>query len=527
MIKGLSLIIFLAVLITGFYYLDITSSQNSSPFLLLLLTLFRMFFALLLSLAFGLFFGYLAARSSRAERLVIPVLDILQSVPIVGFFPLVFVLFLTTFPGLIGIELSCIFLIFTSMAWNLAFGVFESWKTRDPALDEVANSFGLTNKLKFLKVFLPSVSPTLIYNSILSWSIAWFFLLVSEVISVGNSTNYVHGVGSFLAFSAIQGNLPNTLIGLGLILSSVLFIYVFVWKPLLKWSKSYYLKPEKSIFIPRYYNDFYEFLGNFLSEAVKEVFEILFFFYDIIKPYRKKILYGLFYILILGSLYFVLQTAYYLFSYGFDSSLSSIPLAILYSFLRILIAYLLSLLWIFPVCFLIYKYKLSFFDVISQAISSLPASALFPLIALVFSGGILSEVGVIIMIMLGMMWYLFFNVLAGFNSIPSDLEEASKVFKLNSFLYFKRVLFPAVIPSLIVGSITAWGAGWNALVISEVASFGHTTYHQLGIGSLLVDSVAKGSQASTGVIIIVFVLVVLLLNKVVWKKLLSHKLRVN
>ncbi len=527
MIKGLFLIFSLAVLLVGFYYLDVNTTKDSSPFLLLFLTLLRMFFAFLLSLAFGIFFGYLAARSPRAEKLVIPILDVLQSVPIVGFFPLVFVLFLTNFPGVIGLELSCIFLIFTSMAWNLAFGVFESWKNRDIAFDEVSNSFGFTNKLKFLKVFLPSVSPTLIYNSILSWGIAWFFLLASEVITVGNSTNYAHGIGSFLAFNAIQGNLPNTLLGLGLILSSVLLIYIFVWKPLLKWSKSYYLKPEKSIFIPRYYNEFYEFLGTYFSEAIKEVFGIIFYFYDFVKPYRKKILYGLFYVLILSSLYFVIETVYYLFSSGFDSSLSSIPLALLYSFLRILAAYVLSLLWIFPVCFLIYKYKLSFFDVISQAISSLPASSLFPLIALVFSGGVLSEIGVIVMIMLGMMWYLFFNVLAGFNSIPSEIEEASKVFKLNPFLYFKRVLFPAVIPSLIVGSITAWGAGWNALVISEVAAFGHTTYHQLGIGSLLVDSVSKGSQASTGVIIIIFVLVILLLNKVVWKKLLKRKLRVN
>lgn len=519
--KGLLLIFLTAISLYLFYYYDSTATLNSSPFLLLLLTLFRMIVAFVISVCFGIFFGYLAARSSRAEKLILPLLDVLQSVPIVGFFPLIFVLFLSNSNNLLALEISSIFLFFTSMAWNLAFGVFESLKNRDNIYDEVSNTFGFTNKMKFLKVYLPLVSPKMIYNSILSWGIAWFFLLVSEVISIDNSTFYLKGIGSFLAVSYASGDFHSVYISLILILASVVFAYIFIWMPLLMWSKSYYLKSEKSMFLPRYYNDFYEFLGVFLSGALTDVFEIVFYFYELIKGFRKKILYGIFYLIIIGSLFFLGKTVYYLLNNGFDSSLSQLPLALLFSFLRILSAYFLSLLWIFPVCYLIHKYNFSFSDVFSQILSSIPASALFPLLILVFSGGFLGEIGVVLMIMLGMMWYLFFNVLAGFSSISSEVEEASQIFNLNPFLYFKRVVFPAIMPSLIVGSVTAWGAGWNALVVSEIVSYGSVSHQVLGIGSLMVDSIAKGSSGSTGVILIVFVLVIILLNKLVWKKLFN------
>ncbi len=526
----------------------------------------RMFFAFLLSLVFAITYGTGAAVSKRASEVMIPILDILQSVPILGFFPIVLVFFGDTLPYPVGVETAIIVLIFTSMAWNMAFGVYEALTTLPHDLIDATDVFGLKGWLKFLRLQLPATIPKLVYNSILSWTVGWFYLVASEVFTAYGKSYQRPGIGWYIYNAGLQGSIPGILIGLAALVTVVLLLDTFLWRPLSVWAERFRMDvvpagestPPPPAYVrlgwlprfPRIRRD----LGRAVAPVVQRwarAANRLDEFYThhtrIIKTVRRVDL-AMFLVIIALVLVLFIGYAASLVQGPLPYGTSEIPLAALGSLGRLAAAYLVCLAWTIPVAAWLGHSKRAskLLTPVIEVVASVPATALFPLIillavALVAGTGAQSEVAALVIIIFAMQWYLMFNILAGVRNIPADLEEASKVFGLHGWEYWKRVLLPGIMPSLLTGSITAWGAGWNALIVAEVIQFGPTTFqvsHGLGSvinvatfgGMLQGHSVAANNTELLYLAILFMVLVVLAMNKLLWRPLIkraSEKFRVE
>jgi NitT/TauT family transport system permease protein len=532
----------------------------------LLLSFLRMLGAYFASIVFAYIFGVIAARSAWGERIVLPVLDILQSVPVVGFFPAAITFFIGITQGhRIGVELSCMFLIFTSQAWNLGFSVYESLKSIPLENEEAVFSLGLNNSQRFFNLFVPASIPRLAYNSILSWSNGWFFLVACEIIAVGPVKYDLPGIGSFLARAAEDENLSLVLWGLLSLATLILMMDLLVWRPILAWSNRF--KQDMTS------NQDEEDVGFFLDlpKTISSKFAFLYepalrIIYALLFPVRwfaREVLFPIFWDLPAALFSGVwrefsqpvepwlrrtqrIRSAIGYFSLGFlvifsafyfwnwmkgpmPEVMRDIPLAILYSTGRIAVALVISFLWILPLIYFVWnrpKYK-NICTTIAQLGASLPATALFPLIVLVgikrMGGGM--DLATLILLTFAIQWYVLFNAIGGVALIPSELIDATKSFGLSNFQTFKRLVFPTIRPALITGAITAWGGGWNALVVSEYITVKDTVMKVKGLGALLSTSVYElGDARAITLCIGVMVAWILMLNLLMWQPLYHRNL---
>ncbi|MGQ9718439.1 MAG: ABC transporter permease subunit [Nitrososphaerales archaeon] len=521
-------------------------------------SLLRMLAAFLLSLTFAIPYGIIAARRARAEKILIPVLDVLQSIPILGFFPIAVLFFIAFFDGSrIGVELSAVFLIFTSMAWNLVFAVYEQVLSIPKDLEEASESFGVKGWTKIRRLYIPATVPKLVYNGIMSWAGGWYFLVAAEIISLGSKTYTLPGIGSFLADSAYRGDLGDAFLGLGALVAIILLIDVFVWRPLEVYARRFKydyvtaIEPSKEAvfplsrlidFLARYPRPLIHRLSNRLVTIFSNVFasmESLFtkihskmsenaiftkvFSYLMITAFFSVLTYELT-LLILKQGPLVVESFQLLFTEARTSQIvSSIPLAILLSIARLFVAYLIALGWTIPVAVKISKSPrlFNFFMPIFQTFAAVPATAFFPFIVVLLIGlPFGQELASILLILTGMQWYLLFNLIGGVKSISGDMEEAVKAFNVSGPIYWKRLLLPSIYPSLITGSITGWGGGWNALIVSEYIIFGGRVYSVLGIGAFL-DAAAYelGSVALILLCVSTMVITIFVINRLVWRRL--------
>lgn len=498
----------------------------------------RMLAAYFLSLIFSLAYGYKAATDARAEKILLPVLDVLQSVPILGFFPAAIYFFVNLFRGsILGIELASIFLIFTSQAWNMTFGFYESITTIPDELKEVADAYRVTGWRRFVKLYLPAGIPKLVYNSILSWSGGWYFLIAAEIITIGPVEYSLPGLGSYLIRTAEEGELGLTLAGLATLVAIITVMNTFIWHPLSTWAENFKYEFETGggRQLPKGwgYRLWYEAPvfrelrklmisgGSALGRALVSLGSRLpgrsYF------PWFGRIISWGFLLLLAYSLLRGLIALVILFLPPWHAEIFTIPQAIFYSFLRLLAAYILSLLWTLPVAIWMghnekaYNVLMPVFEVLA----SVPATALFPILVFLlvgFAGGM--ELAAVLLVLTGMQWYLLFNIVAGVKSIPKDMKEAAMVFGLKGFKYLRRVVFPALIPSLVTGSITAWGGGWNALIVSEYVVYAGQTYMAFGIGSLLDKAIyTTGNFQVIWSSLMAMVVVIVALNRFFWRKL--------
>lgn len=498
----------------------------------------RMLAAYFLSLIFSLAYGYKAATDARAEKILLPVLDVLQSVPILGFFPAAIYFFVNLFRGSIwGIELASIFLIFTSQAWNMTFGFYESITTIPAELKEAADAYQVTGWRRFLKLYLPAGIPKLVYNSILSWSGGWYFLIAAEIITIGPVEYSLPGLGSYLIRTAEEGELGLTIAGLLALVTIITIMNTFIWHPLSTWAENFKYEFEtgggrqlpkgwgyRLWYEAPIFRDLRKLIvsgGSALGKAMISLghkFPGRLYF-----PWVGRLIsWGLIFLLaysLLRGLIALIE----LFLPPWQAEIFTIPQAILYSFLRLLGAYILSLLWTLPVAIWIghneraYEVLVPVFEVLA----SVPATALFPIIVFLlvgFTGGM--ELAAILLVLTGMQWYLLFNLIAGVKSIPRDMKEAAMVFGLRGSKYVRRVVLPALIPSLVTGSITAWGGGWNALIVSEYVVYAGQIYMTFGIGSLLDKAMyTTGNFQVIWSSLMTMVLVIVVLNRFFWRKL--------
>jgi NitT/TauT family transport system permease protein len=552
-------------------------------------SVYRMFAALGLSFVAAIILGITAARKPLASKIIIPLIDILQSVPILGFFPAAIAFFITLFNGsVIGIELAAIFLIFTSMAWNMIFSVYESVLSIPSELLETSYAYRANPLLKLRRLYLPASIPKLVYNSILSWTAGWYFLTAAEIISLGSKTFTLRGLGSLLGNSVYSGQYIQAVIALAILILIIMLTVFFFWRPLESYANRFrydysssstsrnttaavhkhrlhhlglYIYNENiARFISRsstafpliHLSDFLatnprpliyvksrtfiEALTKVASTSELQIFSIIYRWFGNTGNQRVFVSIALS-IPILVVILLIIQERdpiyksfyalynMYISLYNDPEStklISQIPLALLLSYLRLAAAYLLALSWTIPLAIKIANNPR--FDRIMplfQTFAAIPATAFFPfvIIAVNYVPGRFEFLS-ILLILTGMQWYVLFNLIAGIRSIPRDIEETARAFRVTKGQYVKRILFPSIYPSFITGSITGWGGGWNSLIVAEYLVFGNKTYSVLGMGSLL-DKAAYNIGNTILILLIVGIMsaVIVMINRLVWRRL--------
>ena len=519
--------------------------------LLALFSVARMFAAYALSLVFAIAYGTTMAVSKRAAVIMLPVLDILQSVPILGFFPAALVFFVAAFQGHpIGLELAVVFLIFTSMAWNMAFGVYESITTIPEDLKDAAASFALRDWLRLRRLVLPATVPKLVYNSMLSWSNGWFFLVASEIFSaVGGATYRRPGLGAFIAEQGNAGDLGGILLGLAVLAGVVLALDALLWRPLSVWSERFHLETtgtgqpvprlqspyERLSWLPRFTRP-RQWLAVRMRPAGRAVARLVTRLDSATRAHRHMIRTLRWVDLGLFTIIFVFVVGAGLIGLGnlllkpLPPAASGIPGATLRSFSRLALAYGIALGWTIPAAAFLGRNRRAsrVLTPVIEVSASLPATALLPVIlglaiAVTQDIGQQAELAALLIALFSMQWYLLFNLIAGVRAIPADLDEAARSFGLRGLTYWRRLLLPAMAPSLLTGSITAWGAGWNALIVSEYIRYNNVLYSTNGIGYLMdvaTFDVPDGELLLLS--ILTMVLVVLAMNKLLWRPLFKR-----
>jgi NitT/TauT family transport system permease protein len=505
---------------------------------------YRMLAAYAAALVFSLIYGPAAAKSRAYERVLIPAIDIAQSVPVVGFFPAAIYFFVAlTHGSRLGVELAAIFLIFTSMAWNMALGVFEAIRTIPIDSIEVLDAFGASWWLKLKRLLLPACVPKLVYNSILSWVAGWYYLIACEIIAVGPAHYALPGLGSYLMTASEKGRYGELIAGLAALLAIIIPMDVIVWQPLSTWAEKFR----------------YEFAAS--SEAIQALGML-----GALNGIGPSVTLGIrkIFIPIIGAVHWALRStppfnpaAYpalvrvrkvlrvtaitattlflaYALAHAFVALVRTllgpwpaiareIPAATAVSMLRMIAAYLISLAWTIP-CAIAASESQQFarrLAPVAEIVGSIPATALFPVIVLFVirvTGGM--NLASILLILTGMQWYLLFNLLAGVSQIPSDLREAARSFGLSRYETWRKLTLPAIVPSLLTGSITAWGGGWNALILSEYFMYQNQTYKVFGLGALLDDATYQtGNSLMILLTLLSMIFVVIMLNRIMWRPL--------
>jgi len=523
----LGIILFLFSITVAFYFFDIIDFPElqllpyyaASSFL-------RMGIAYFFALCFALSYGYIAATNINARKFMLPTLDILQSVPILGFFPAAVLFFISIIHGRLGVEIAAVFLIFTSMAWNMAFGVYESLTSIPKELIEAADSFGLHGWQRLENLTLPACVPKLVYNSIISWSVGWFFLVASEIISAGSESYKLPGLGSFLIDTTYAGKISLMLVGLSTLIIIILLLELFIWKPMQSWADKYTYdysgekKPGEFIFNIRIIKYLFRTIFEIFSRITVALY-IIFHRHKIIKNILRYSGYILL-ILVLAYLAYIFIGSITRMLLNMPDEAYSIPLAIVYSFLRLSVAYVICVIWTIPAAYFIAKNrKASLYLIpIMEVAASIPAIALFPAMVVIFIRYGSLEIAAIVLILLGMQWYLLFNLIAGIKSIPKDAENVATSFGIKGALYWKKVILPAMFPSFITGSITAWGGGWNTLIVAEYIVFKGKEYHLFGIGYLLDKATFESPNSSMVLLSVISMAVtIIILNRLIWQPL--------
>lgn len=505
--------------------------------------------AFLLSLVFAVSYGYTAAVNKRSSVVMLPVLDVLQSVPILAFFPAVVLFFVAAFSGHpIGLEMAVVFLIFTSMAWNMAFGVDQAMTTIPQDLLDAADTYGVSHWLRFRRVYFPAMVPKLVYNSILSWTVGWFYLVASEVFTAFNATYTRPGIGSFIAQAGQAGDSVAIAVGLGALVTVVILLDTFIWRPMSVWSERFRMEQTAeetgASRIPAPYVRL-RWLPTFpkLRIAAHRAVMPAVHGWDRINlqadrfrlahRMAMRIVWYANLAMFTVILAIVVTAGLYglgrLFLSPLPPEVSQIPSASLRSFSRLALAYVVSVAWTVPVAaWLGHSERASkFLTPVIEVVASVPATALFPVIIwfsviVAAAWGFEAELAAFLIALFAMQWYLLFNILAGVRSIPGDLRQAARVFGLRHWTYAKRLILPAITPSLLTGSITAWGAGWNALIVSEYIRFGNTVYQVQGLGSLLDVATIRADNTLLIVTILFLVVIVLLMNRLLWRPLIRR-----
>ena len=500
-------------------------------------TLVRMLAAYGLSLAFSLSYAYVAYRSATWSKILIPLLDILQSIPVLSFLPAVVLALVSLFPGQrLGIELASILLIFTGMTWNMTFSFYQSLSSIPQELIEASQVYRLSAWQRFWTLELPSGVVGLVWNSVMSVAGGWFFLMQTESFTLSNRNFTLPGLGSFLKASADKGDNLAIFWGIVVLIGIITAIDYFIWRPLIAWAEKFKHETVEATQVPE--SRVLDFLrrsptmriiGDRLfvpvSETINRGFSSGFEKSHRSQRQKPKWMNWLNWMLV-GAVSFIVLggtlEAILLLSKMPLSSWQKVMTGALFTSIRVFIVLILSLLITVPIGVTIGRNpKLAqFLQPIVQIAASVPATALFPILLLGLAnigGGL--DIGAVILMTLGSMWYILFNVIAGAQAIPSELFEAARVYKLSSLERWRTLIMPGIFPYLVTGIITAVGGAWNASIAGEYIKFQGKTLMATGLGSTITQASDVGDFSLLLASTIVMSLLVVTTNRLVWRPL--------
>ena len=496
----------------------------------------RMFIALFFSTLFTFIYGYVAAHSRRAERVLVPLLDILQSVPVLGFLSITVTGFIALFPGsLLGLEAASIFAIFTSQAWNMTFSFYQSLRTVPHELDEAVTLYQLSGWQRFTKLELPSATIGLLWNAIMSFGGGWFFVAASEAISVLNQQYTLPGIGSYVAAAVAAKDLPALGWALLTIAIVILLVNQLFWAPLVAWTDKFRMEQSAAVEAPESW--LYDLLKaaripRLLGQMLTPLAEVINHFLSWLTPQRplhiaetsqQKLgdrLYNFVLLIVIGGLlaaglHFILTTV------GLGEVAKAFGLGLL-TLLRVVVLLVFSTLVWTPIGVAIgFNPRLArLLQPVVQFLASFPANFIFPFATLFFIHSHISiNWGSILLMALGAQWYILFNSIAGAVSIPTDLREMGTSMGLHGWQLWRKLIIPGIFSAWVTGGITASGGAWNASIVSEVVAWGQTTLTATGLGSYIAQATAAGDWPRITLGIGMMSLFVVGLNRVFWRRL--------
>ena len=502
-------------------------------------TVLRMIAALVLSFLFTFTYATLAAKNRRAEVIMVPLLDILQSVPILGFLSITVAGFIALFPGnLFGVEMAAIFAIFTSQAWNMAFSFYQSLKTIPKELKEASDLFGLSSWQKFWKLEASYATPNLIWNTMMSVSGGWFFVVASEAITVGKTSVTLPGIGSYVAQAIVSKDLSAIGFALLTMLIVILLYDQLLFRPLVAWAEKFKIEltvsqdPPESWILTMFQrahllHRFAKGIGHLWNSFVETIPKLPRRNLTFREPSPLVIkLQGVTWNgLLIGAMGFGAWILINFVSSGVDhSEIGKVFMLGLITLARVMVLLTLAcVVWV-PLGVIIglnprWATKV---QPLAQFLAAFPANLLFPVAVFLMVRYRLSpEIWTAPLMILGTQWYILFNVVAGASAIPNDLREAAKNLGLSGWRLWKHLLLPGIIPSLLTGLVTASGGTWNASIVAEVVSWGDTTLTATGLGSYIAQWSQKGDYPHIVLGIAVMSLYVVFFNRFFWGRLYS------
>ncbi|MBY4832111.1 ABC transporter permease [Burkholderia dolosa] len=512
-------------------------------------TTLRMLAAMVASLAFTLVYGTLAAKSRRAGMVLVPILDILQSVPVLGYISFTVTFFLALFPGrVLGAELAAIFAILTSQAWNMTFSFYQSLRTVPRDLDEVSRGFHLTSWQRFWKLEVPFSMPGLIWNMMMSMSGGWFFVVASEAITVGNRTITLPGIGAYLAQAIAEQNLGA--VGWVIVAMTVVILAYdqLLFRPLVAWADKFRMENTSSGDAPqswlldlvrrtRLIHQLLVPAGWLLSQAARVPLRVPSLARsrgNARAPRASRvgdIVWAL--LVILLTVYVVSRVVSYVSTGVSIDEVGHVLVLGLITLLRVTVLIAIaSVIWVPIGVWIGLRPALAEkMQPLAQFLAAFPANLLFPVFVIVIVRFHLNaDVWLSPLIVLGTQWYILFNVIAGATSYPNDYKEATKNFRIRGWQWWRQAILPGIFPYYVTGAITASGGAWNASIVSEAVQWGTTRIEAHGLGAYIAQTTAAGDFPKIILGIAVMSLFVTLFNRVLWRPMYAYaesRLRVD
>jgi NitT/TauT family transport system permease protein len=505
------------------------------PYYLLRTTL-RMFIALGASVAFSCVFAALTTKYRAAEKVLVPLLDILQSIPILGFLSITVTAFIALFPGnLLGVECAAIFAIFTSQAWNMAFSAYQGFRTVPAELSEAAIVFKLSGWQRFWRLELPFALPGLLWNMMMSMSGGWFFVVASEAISVSNQNIKLPGVGSYIALAIEQRDLHAIGWAIGGMLIGVLLYDQLFFRPLLAWSDKFRFEETgggtaQTSWLLAWLRRTERIQGVVVvfSHLLERSFALFRLQYDgtsiRARPEPSSTLPGRIWDATIAALiFYALWTLiHFIHTEVGWSEVGHVFVLGVYTLTRVVVLiFLAALIWI-PIGIKIGMSPrlASRAQAMIQFLAAFPANLMFPIaVFIIVRYSLNPDIWLSPLMILGTQWYLLFNVIAGASTVPTELRYAAQNLGLAGWFKWRRYLLPAIFPSFVTGAITASGGSWNASIVAEYVTWGNTTLQAHGLGSYIAEKTATGDFPRIALGIGVMCLFVMSLNHFVWRRL--------
>jgi NitT/TauT family transport system permease protein len=499
-------------------------------------SLVRMFIALIVSVLFTFVYATAAARLRRAEKVLLPVLDILQSVPVLGFLSVTVTAFINLFPGSeLGLECASIFAIFTAMAWNMTFAFHYSLISQPREFDEAARVMRLTKWQRFWQLDVPGGMIPMVWNGMMSFGGAWFFLAASESISVLRHQYALPGIGSYAAAAIQAGNMGQVGIAIAVMIVMVVGVNVLFWRPLTAWSERFRVEESEAAERPRSLvldllrrSEVPRLVGRPLKpvgvalDKVTRPFGLAEHPLGV-SPVRERTG-DVFFAGVITTLiaYGVWKAGGYIRdTIGFGEFGHAFALgAATFGRVVVLLA-VATVIWVPIGVWIGMNPKVTrIAQPIVQVLASFPANFLFPLATIVFVALHVSlDIGAILLMALGSQWYILFNVIAGASAIPSDLREAMTSLRVDGKLRWRKFILPAIFPSYVTGGITAAGGAWNASIVAEIVSYGPHNLRAAGLGAYIADATTNGDFPKILIGILVMSFYVVALNRLFWRRM--------